>query len=509
MMLVSDRTRVGVRDRHRLHDHPAHRHPDDVRRLEPEVVEQPEGVVGQVAEARTAPAPGCRRRPAPASRGRPGASSIGRAPGVAVVVADRRRTRRGPGPRTARGPTRSSVRRAPSPAAAGRRRGRRRSGSRARCRDRPGANSSSETATACRRGGGYVVNREALDQSTIRGPVPGGRRRAYRTGTDRPKAGSVGSDVTWVTCVPTPWPTSCCRRASSAPRPAAVLREGSAVVEIGRYALRAAGDRRLRRETPYAARAGTRLGDPVLLVPGFLAGDGTLALMARVAARPGLPDLPLPHPRQRRLHAQRRRPARGAAGVDRDPARLAGADRRAQPRRHARPRRRRTPSRPGLQHRHPGQPDAGARRPPPLADARASRCWSGSAGPGVPGLMAEDCVAGVVRAAELRGVPRADAGRRRLHRDLLPARRHRRLAGLRRPGRAPGRGHRLPPRDGVRPAGHRRGRRRLLPDRRAPQLSKSIEAKARSFCSWCSELILRIVPLRERITSDSVVQPPA
>ena len=39
--------------------------------------------------------------------------------------------------------------------------------------------------------------------------------------------------------------------------------------------------------------------------------------------------------------------------------------------------------------------------------------------------------------------------------------------------------------------------------------SKSIAAKARSFESWCSELIDRIVPLRERMTSESVVQPPA
>ena len=67
----------------------------------------------------------------------------------------------------------------------------------------------------------------------------------------------------------------------AAPGMGAVLREGSAVVEIGRFAIRAAGDRRARRGTPYAMRAGSRLGDPVLLVPGFLAGDGTLALMAR------------------------------------------------------------------------------------------------------------------------------------------------------------------------------------------------------------------------------------
>src|SRR4051812_1033337 len=59
------------------------------------------------------------------------------------------------------------------------------------------------------------------------------------------------------------------------PRPAAVLREGSAVAEIGRYALRAAGQRRTRR--PYAGRSVARLGDPVILVPGFLAGDGSLA----------------------------------------------------------------------------------------------------------------------------------------------------------------------------------------------------------------------------------------
>lgn len=74
----------------------------------------------------------------------------------------------------------------------------------------------------------------------------------------------------------------------TAPRSAAVLRESSAVVEIGRFALRAAGERRSRRDTPYAARADARLGDPVLLVPGFLAGDGTLTLMARALRARGL-----------------------------------------------------------------------------------------------------------------------------------------------------------------------------------------------------------------------------
>lgn len=71
------------------------------------------------------------------------------------------------------------------------------------------------------------------------------------------------------------------------PRVAAVLREGSAVAEFGRYALRAAGERRTRRTTPYADRGVTRLGDPVILVPGFLAGDGSLALLARTLRAQG------------------------------------------------------------------------------------------------------------------------------------------------------------------------------------------------------------------------------
>jgi triacylglycerol lipase len=71
------------------------------------------------------------------------------------------------------------------------------------------------------------------------------------------------------------------------PPSGAVLRERTAVTEIGRYALRAAGSRRGRRGTPYAARVGTRHGDPVVLVPGFLAGDGTLALMARTLRAEG------------------------------------------------------------------------------------------------------------------------------------------------------------------------------------------------------------------------------
>jgi triacylglycerol lipase len=65
---------------------------------------------------------------------------------------------------------------------------------------------------------------------------------------------------------------------------AAVLREGSLVAEAGRYAMRSAGDCRY-----HGGRItrGARRNDPVLLVPGFLAGDGTLRFMAGALRRQG------------------------------------------------------------------------------------------------------------------------------------------------------------------------------------------------------------------------------
>jgi pimeloyl-ACP methyl ester carboxylesterase len=66
-----------------------------------------------------------------------------------------------------------------------------------------------------------------------------------------------------------------------------VLREGSVVTEAGRYALRRLGDRRPGRATLYAAPRTGRVADPVVLVPGFLAGDGTLRLMAAALRREG------------------------------------------------------------------------------------------------------------------------------------------------------------------------------------------------------------------------------
>jgi triacylglycerol lipase len=66
---------------------------------------------------------------------------------------------------------------------------------------------------------------------------------------------------------------------------AAVLREGSLVTEAGRYAVRSAGERRGHRGWFAGRDAGFR--DPVMLVPGFLAGDGSLRLMAGALRRQG------------------------------------------------------------------------------------------------------------------------------------------------------------------------------------------------------------------------------
>lgn len=66
-----------------------------------------------------------------------------------------------------------------------------------------------------------------------------------------------------------------------------VLREGSLLAEAGRFALASRAERRRGRDTSYAARSGSRSGDPVLLVPGFMAGDYSLSGMARTLRRRG------------------------------------------------------------------------------------------------------------------------------------------------------------------------------------------------------------------------------
>ena len=72
------------------------------------------------------------------------------------------------------------------------------------------------------------------------------------------------------------------------PRAHAVLSEGRVIGEAGRYAWEAMSQRGERRHAPYATRAPIRDDEPVLLVPGFMAGDGTLGLMRRALQQQGL-----------------------------------------------------------------------------------------------------------------------------------------------------------------------------------------------------------------------------
>ena len=66
----------------------------------------------------------------------------------------------------------------------------------------------------------------------------------------------------------------------------ALTREGSAALEAGRLLRRSAQDRRERRARPYASgRPGGN--EPILLIPGFMAGDSTLSFMSRFLRRNG------------------------------------------------------------------------------------------------------------------------------------------------------------------------------------------------------------------------------
>ena len=68
----------------------------------------------------------------------------------------------------------------------------------------------------------------------------------------------------------------------------ALAREGSVVLEALAYRRRVGSDRAAARSRPYASRVSSAaLGDPVLLVPGFLAGDYTLSGMNRGLRRLG------------------------------------------------------------------------------------------------------------------------------------------------------------------------------------------------------------------------------
>jgi pimeloyl-ACP methyl ester carboxylesterase len=75
----------------------------------------------------------------------------------------------------------------------------------------------------------------------------------------------------------------------SAPGRAAVLREAAVVTEAGRLAWSRVGDTVLRRARPAAYAGGVPLRDvdPVVLVPGFMAGDASLGALARTLRAQG------------------------------------------------------------------------------------------------------------------------------------------------------------------------------------------------------------------------------
>jgi triacylglycerol lipase len=72
------------------------------------------------------------------------------------------------------------------------------------------------------------------------------------------------------------------------PRAHAFIGEGRVIGEAGRYAWEQVSHRGERRHTPYAHPAPIRDEEPVLLVPGFMAGDGSLGLMRRTLQQQGL-----------------------------------------------------------------------------------------------------------------------------------------------------------------------------------------------------------------------------
>ena len=292
----------------------------------------------------------------------------------------------------------------------------------------------------------------------------------------------------------------------SQPSVAAVLREGS-VRHRGR-SLRRPGLRRARRATSYALWLAPRRGssEPVLLVPGFLAGDSSLGPMSRSLRHQGFRTYRADIRANVGCTLAAADAARGAARGDHPATRLAGADRRAQPRRDARPRCRRPSPRPRRRHRHDGQPDARARRPPRVAGPQRR-----PAGAAQPRRAAQPDGRGLrgraLRPGELRPGPRRAAGRASTSPRSTPGATASSTGGpasTRSPGRSrcarPTWAWRSTPRSS-RPCRRRCARR---PRR---QLSKSIAERSRSFESWCSAVIERTVPLRERITSECVVTP--
>ncbi|MGB0189773.1 MAG: esterase/lipase family protein, partial [Nocardioides sp.] len=204
-----------------------------------------------------------------------------------------------------------------------------------------------------------------------------------------------------------------------------MLHEGRLVGEASRHAVRGLSGARTR--TPYAGSAPARDADPVLLVPGFMAGDYTLAGLSRQLRREGhrtyragipvanmgctLDTAEMIESRLEAIVARREQRvqivghslggmlARGIAA--RRPDLVSGIVTMGSPVR-----------------ARPGRDVQGRRQRRHERDLRRRR----------------------VRAGVVPGEPGPAALRRLVHRDLLPQRRHRRLARLPGPRRRPRRG---------------------------------------------------------------------
>ncbi len=161
---------------------------------------------------------------------------------------------------------------------------------------------------------------------------------------------------------------------------------------------------------PYADRhpTPTRL-PPVVLVPGFLAGDGSLTLDGQAPAFARSPHLPLGDARQRRLHPQAATEAleqRIEAVAAKRGRRV--TRRRAQPRRAAGPRGGRPPARPGAR----GSSRSAARSwlpvPPTRCCCSTWRWWSACRRAGLGAVMGADCTSGDCARDQLGGGAQPD-----------------------------------------------------------------------------------------------------
>ena len=95
---------------------------------------------------------------------------------------------------------------------------------------------------------------------------------------DPPHGHAIGASVTGVTGV-SPLAPFLLPEGFAAPGLLALARESRVIAEVGRSAAGGVGGRRRRHATSYVARSARRDLEPVVLVPGFLAGDASLRLL--------------------------------------------------------------------------------------------------------------------------------------------------------------------------------------------------------------------------------------